>query len=119
MNAYCVGQATANHIRDELGLTPIGEQSGNAANLVKIILEGKVQISIGFISLHENVITITLYPGLRWGRQATGYVELGPQIYKGDPRTCAILIPALGSNWGSSCFPVVCQVRMSPASAVI
>ena len=43
------------------------------------------------------------------------------QIYKGDPRTCAIFIPAWGSNWG---FPVIKvtvirQVRTSPASAVV
>ena len=27
-----------------------------------------------------------------------------PQIYKGDPITCAIFIPAWGSNWGSWSF---------------
>ena len=27
---------------------------------------------------------------------------VGPQIYKEGPRTCAILIPAWGSNWGYS-----------------
>ena len=40
-----------------------------------------------------------------------------PQIYKGDPRTCTIFIPAWGSNWGFMGFPaieisVICQVRM-------
>ena len=30
------------------------------------------------------------------------------QIYKGDPRTCTIFVPAWGSNWGSSgVFPVI------------
>ena len=57
MNAYCVGQATANHVRDDLGLIPTGEQSGNAANLVKVILEGKVKLIMDFISHFENVIT--------------------------------------------------------------
>ncbi|XP_072029874.1 uroporphyrinogen-III synthase-like isoform X2 [Amphiura filiformis] len=40
LTAYCVGQATANSVRDDLGLNPVGEQSGNAQNLAKIILEG-------------------------------------------------------------------------------
>ena len=31
--------------------------------------------------------------------------EEQPQIYKGDPRTCAIFIPAWGLNWGSLGFP--------------
>ncbi len=42
--AYCVGQATANFVRDNLGLNPVGEQSGNAQNLVQIILQGKVHL---------------------------------------------------------------------------
>ena len=28
-----------------------------------------------------------------------------PQMYKGDPRTYTIFIPARGSNWGYSDFP--------------
>ena len=40
-----------------------------------------------------------------------------PKIYKGDPRTCAIFIPAWGSNWRYFSFPairitMICQVRM-------
>ena len=35
-----------------------------------------------------------------WGR----WLILEPQIYKGEPRTCAILIPAWGSNLGYSGF---------------
>ena len=34
-------------------------------------------------------------------------VQRCAQIYKGDPRTCTILIPAWGSNWGSSGFHVI------------
>ena len=48
----------------------------------------------------------------------------GSQIYKGDPRTCAIFIPVWGSNWRSLGFPVikiilVLQKRMSPASTAV
>ena len=44
--------------------------------------------------------------------------EFESQVYKGDPRTCAILILVWGSNWGIRVFPiikitVVHQVRMS------
>ena len=43
-----------------------------------------------------------------------------PQIYTKDPRTCAILIQAWGSNLGLLYFPiikitVVCLVRKLPA----
>ena len=33
-----------------------------------------------------------------------GNAKMIPQIYKGDPRTCAIFIPPWGSNWGSLGF---------------
>ena len=54
----------------------------------------------------------------------TAYSDYNPQMYKGDPRTCAILIPAWGSNWGYLGFPVikitvVRQVRMSPTSTAV
>ena len=46
------------------------------------------------------------------------------QIYKGDPRTCAIFIPAWAQIGGLRVFPVikitvVHQVCMSPASTVV
>ena len=52
-------------------------------------------------------------------------VEDQPQIYKGDPRTCAIFILAWSSNWGSSSFSCNQNNRgssgayMSPASIAI
>ena len=48
------------------------------------------------VNLH---CTLTAHPLSLW------WVVLRPQIYKGDPRTCAILIPAWSSNWGYSGFP--------------
>ena len=33
-------------------------------------------------------------------RQPVVHALLYPQIFKGDPRTCAIFIPAWGSSWG-------------------
>ena len=64
-------------------------------------------------------------------RQTTHFARLhhillfsmfSPQIR--DPKTCTILIPAWGSNWGYSGFTiikitVICQVRMSLASNVV
>ena len=40
------------------------------------------------------------------------------QIYKGDPRTCAIFIPAWGSNWGSSGFSRNQNTRRSSGAYV-
>ena len=58
------------------------------------------------------------------GHQLLTRSQFFPQIYTGDSRTWAIFIPAWGSNWGSSGFPVikvttVHQVRMSPASTAV
>ena len=36
-----------------------------------------------------------------------------PQIHKGDPRTCAILIPAWGLKWGIQVFPLI-KITMVP-----
>ena len=46
-----------------------------------------------------------ILPGTNDTNIQLGIHDYGPQIYKEDPRTCAIFIPALwGSNWGSSGF---------------
>lgn len=52
LHAFSVGTSTGGEVR-KLGLHPVGEDSGNAENLCKIILEGKLTRHV-LLSLVSN-----------------------------------------------------------------
>ena len=60
--------------------------------------QGKLHESITIITkvyFYEHICTFMLWADITVSE---------PQIYKGDPRTCIIFIPAWGLNWGSLDF---------------
>ena len=92
-------------------------------NAPKPILPNPSRATSSFVKVH-SIFLAHAFGHIKTGRSRNIIVVSAPQIYKGDPRTCAILCRYGVKIEGIHFFPmikitVVLQVRMLPASTAV